>query len=61
MALISLIDGKTNQISEEFTKIFFVIYSFIDKLDKYDINHMYVFPETSLDRIVIEKVFAQNG
>jgi hypothetical protein len=61
MALISLIDGMTDQIYEEFTKIFFVIYSFIDKLDKYDINHMYVFPETSLDRIVVEKVFAQNG
>ena len=60
LALHSLLDGLEQQIYEDFTKIFFVIYSFIDKLGKYDLNHMYVFPKNNMNNILIEKVLAHN-
>ncbi len=60
MAMLSLIDGLSEQMYDDFSKIFFVIYSFIDKLGKYDINHKYIFPRTDLDNIIIEKVLVRN-
>ncbi len=60
LALHSLLDGLEYEIYEDFKKIFFVIYSFIDKLDKYDLNHMYVFPNNNMDNILIEKVLVKD-
>ncbi len=56
----TILDGVEENVLVDFTNIFYVIYSFLHKLKKYDIQNHFEFPVGRNNLIKIEKVTADE-
>ncbi len=59
-ALSALKEGIEEQIFNDFKNIFFVVYSFVSKLGKYNLSKEIKFPDKSGEKVLVEKVIVQN-
>ena len=59
--LDNLMEGIEEQINEDFKNIMNSIYTFIDKLNKFNLINGYKFESDDSPHIIIEKIISLNG